>query len=195
VGLNGGKIDLQNLPLGALLAHFSKDWDGNLDGFNAPNSWNSLMYMYRHLGMIEPQRWRMCVGIANCEHGGILFSSSPEDDYEAHSAKRCKCGKFKRDCDNYMEKCGECGTSRKFIVAFDFLAVVGQLSLLMKSRSFSYDMLHLWRSRSRWMDKDHNKFLDEIQEFWDGEKMKLYQAFWIPWKTWELLVLCQNENC
>lgn len=105
--LTGRNIDLQNVPLGASLASLLADWDGDLGGFNAPKSWSSLMYMYKHLGVIEPQRWRICVGTEDYEHDGILIPPSAEDNYEAHSAMRCECRKFKRDCAVHMQKCSE----------------------------------------------------------------------------------------
>jgi hypothetical protein len=36
---------------------------------------------------------------------------------------------------------------------------------------------------------------DTVKEFWDGEKVREYQAFGDPLLDWEVPVVCTNDTC
>ncbi len=88
-----------------------------------------------------------------------------------------------------------CGRFWKYVLVIDYLPIGSQLASLCKSSSHCLESLELWRQWGRWLGKTPSFQSENIFEFWDGTKMRAYQAFWDPNAQWELLVICTNNNC
>ena len=73
-----------------------------------------------------------------------------------------------------------------------YLPVRNQLQNIMRSKLYSEKMLSLWKNKDRWLGKSVNDVPISIKDFWDGEKLRIYQNWWNPECEWELRVLCQN---
>jgi hypothetical protein len=174
-------------------------WKGEVAGGTVPSSWKELMTIYKKLGMIEPKRWRMCVGNVDNVHDPIIFSPSLEDGCSRMSDKLCNCLSpnrvMKRNCHRCSDKCTECQTLRKDIIAFDYLSIIEQLRLLMTSRTYCERMLAMWRDNERWIGKEEKWEPLYVKEFWDGEKLRAYQDFWNPSSLWELPVRYPTTGC
>lgn len=150
----GEEVNFDNQPLGFLLSELPVGWDGKLQGHKVPDSWKKLMEMYIDLGMVTPERWRLCVGTLDFAHEGVLFPPSLEDCYKSGHVQQCLIHKInKRDCALCCERCRECTLPKKEIKPFDYLPIGPQLTLIMKSKSFCHQILEMWRNRQRWMGK------------------------------------------
>lgn len=191
-GFNGGEIALEKQSLGRLLSQVTENWNGQLEGMRAPSSWTKLVSTYSALGMIKPKRWKMCVGTEEFAHEPNVFPPSTEDIYTTSQIVQCQCDPplNKRDCSMHAEMCTNCNTMRKNMISFDYLSIAEQLALLMRSSTHCIDFLTMWSNRSRWMSEDVLQRPNEIKDFWDGEKVRIYQAFWNPTCSWELPVIC-----
>jgi hypothetical protein len=73
-----------------------------------------------------------------------------------------------------------CGRFRKYVLVVDYLPIGGQLASLCKSLSHCLESLELWHQWGRWLGKTPSFQSENIFEFWDGTKMRAYQAFWEP---------------
>ena len=52
-----------NEKLGDVFRKMPRDWKGDLEGpSTTPSSFKRLLTIYKKWGMVEPQRWRMCLG-------------------------------------------------------------------------------------------------------------------------------------
>lgn len=51
-----GILDYKDISVGRLLSLVGPDWNGDLDGFQAPTSWKQLKNIYKGLGMEETQK-------------------------------------------------------------------------------------------------------------------------------------------
>ena len=82
-----GILDYKDLSLGRLLSLVGPDWNGDLDGFQAPTSWKQLKNIYKGLGMGETQKWRFCTCDKDGVHSPIVMKPHDED-----------CIELKMDC-------------------------------------------------------------------------------------------------
>ena len=69
----GEELSFDNQSLGLLLSQLPTGWDGKLEGHQVPDSWQKMMEMYTKLGMVTPNRWRICVGIVDLHTKGYYF--------------------------------------------------------------------------------------------------------------------------
>jgi hypothetical protein len=193
-GFNDSEMPVEKQTLGRLLSQLTEDWDGHLEGVRAPTSWVKLVKTYSTLDMIKPNRWKMCVGTEEFGHEPNVYPPSKEDIYTTGQIVRCQCDPplNKRDCPRHAEICTDCNTMRKNMISFDYLPIGEQLALLMPSSTHCIDFLTMWNKKSRWMNKDVLQSPNEIKDFWDGEKVRIYQAFWDPTSMWELPVICPS---
>lgn len=179
----------------------SKDWDGSLNGRQIPSKWAHIIELYKEMGMVPLQEWKLCLGDEGHDHAPHIFRPSSEDDREEQMALKCRCPNaqlprpLRRDCDTCCEKCPICHRKRKDVMSFHYISLIGQLKLLCKSEAICWDFLKMWRAKDRWLNKTTNEQPEFIDEFWDGEKTRLYQDFWNPQKEWELPIVCRNPNC
>lgn len=186
--------------LSKLLVQLPKSWDGTLDGIRVPACWEQLNSMFNGLGMIQSQRYRLCIGPDDNRHDIELLQPSEEDVY-AGNAILCSCHEnarkriFKRDCSTCCEKCKKCNKPRKEMLAFDYLPIGKQLELLVKSKTNCHDLLNMWRRKERWLGEEINAQPDSICEFWDGSKCREVQDFWNPNAEYELPMVCGNPKC
>ena len=64
-----GMIDYSELFLGRLLTIVGPQWQGDIGGgVVAPASWKQLRVFYKSLGLVETQRFRLCVGSTEVSH-------------------------------------------------------------------------------------------------------------------------------
>ena len=114
------------------------------DGIPLPDSWWKLMDLYSQLGMVLPERWRLCVGTTENAHEGVVLKPSKEDSYRSGQILQCHLhGMNLRDCRECCEKCPVCKEARKHMMAFDYLPIGPQLSLIMQSSLFYYKILEI----------------------------------------------------
>lgn len=108
------QVNLDHQPLGLLMSQLPVGWDGTLEGYSIPKSWKKLMDMYSQLGMVTPERWRLCVGTVEYAHEGVVLRPSDEDCYRSGRILQCELhGVNKRDCPLCSEKCPKCRLPRK----------------------------------------------------------------------------------
>lgn len=190
------QVNLDHQPLGLLMSQLPVGWDGTLEGYSVPKSWKKLMDMYSQLGMVTPERWRLCVGTVEYAHEGVVLRPSDEDCYRSGRILQCELhGVNKRDCPLCSEKCPKCRLPRKKMKAFDYLPIGPQLSLIMQSKMFCHEILEMWRNNGTWMGKSVEDVVNPIKNFWDGMKVRINQDFWNPSKEWELPIICPQPNC
>jgi hypothetical protein len=153
-------------------------WKGEVEGNTIPLSWRNLMNLYRNLGMLLPQRWRMCVGRTDFVHEPRIIKPVDYDNYDRVSNRMCSCipKKILRECPRCLDTCTDCGTIRKDMIPIDYSLIAPQLCLLIRSQIFCEKMITLWENRGRWMNKDVEEGLDHIKDIWDGKKMHEYQV-------------------
>jgi len=79
-----------------------------------------------------------------------------------------------------------------WIVAFDYLPIVDQLSSIMKFETLCYKMLTMWRNQLRWLTT--NETLQCITYFLGGKKVREYWDFIIDnlHCQWELPITYPN---
>ena len=81
-----------NEKLGDVFRKMPRDWKGDLEcPSTTPSSFKRLLTIYKKWGMVEPQRWRMCLGIEQYAHEPILLAPSEDDIDERNAASRCGC--------------------------------------------------------------------------------------------------------
>lgn len=199
LGVNNDNAQPWERTFGDVFKYMPMTWKGELVGSTKPDSWKKLMGIYKKLGIIEPQRWRMCVGTTEYVHEPFILSPNEEDNCTRMSDKLCNCNPpnrvMKRNCPSCSEKCANCNTLRKNMIAFDYLSIAEQLRLIMSSQSYCEKILNMWTNKDRWINKSVFEGPDHVKEFWDGEKIRLYQDFWNPATTWELPVRCSTPGC
>jgi hypothetical protein len=96
------RLDYGALPIGRLLRLVGLKLK-LIRGFSLLTSWKQLHNLYRELGLVAMERWRLCTRSTQAPHDPHLMSSSVEDLYEGFEVVRCECGpnlgrKLKRDC-------------------------------------------------------------------------------------------------
>jgi hypothetical protein len=97
-----GRLDYGALPIGRLLTLVGLELE-LIRGFSLLTSWEQLHNLYRELGLVAIERWRLCTGSTQAPYDPHLMSPSVEDLYEGFEVVRCECGpnsrqKLKRDC-------------------------------------------------------------------------------------------------
>ncbi|MCO5560550.1 hypothetical protein L7F22_014165 [Adiantum nelumboides] len=193
------KSNKNSESLSTLLVQLSPSWDGSLGGISVPTSWTQLNTLYRSLGMVDKERYLICMGSKNNAHSPILYEPIAEDSYVGNVVL-CRCegqkkkGKrLKRDCLKCCETCTKCKLPRKEMISFDYLSIEKQLQLISTSRSVCHELLTMWRHRERWLDTEGTYVVPtEIHEFWDGAKCREFQDFWNPTSSFELPVICEH---
>ncbi|MCO5555122.1 hypothetical protein L7F22_008663 [Adiantum nelumboides] len=204
LGPSKGRQSLCEKPmksLASLLIQKPSDWDGSLNGRSVPCKWPHMVELYKEMGMVPLQEWKLCLGEEDHIHSPHIMKPSLEDDREVQEALKCRRRTselprpLRRDCDKCCERCPICNRRRKDVMPFHFISLIGQLKLLCKSEAICWDFLRMWRARDRWLDKTVNEQPEFIDEFWDVEKTRMYQNFWNPQKEWEPPILCSNPNC
>jgi len=99
--LQDGKLDYGALPISKLLTLVGLK-PKLIKGFSLPTSWKQFHNLYRELGLVTTERWRLCTGFTQAPHDPHLMSPSVEDLYEGFEVMCCECGPnlgqtFKRD--------------------------------------------------------------------------------------------------
>ncbi|MCO5554154.1 hypothetical protein L7F22_007680 [Adiantum nelumboides] len=156
--------------------------------------------MYKGIGMVTPQEWKLCVGTEDMSHDPQVFAPSPEDAYEG-AVLKCGCSIEENpsslvcDCKGCCERCQLCHKPRKDMISFQYISFMEQFRLICASETFCHDFLAMWRERGQWLNKEACEYPAHINKFWDGEKMRVYQDFWNPDRYWEVPVICNNEFC
>ncbi|KAI5063929.1 hypothetical protein GOP47_0020599 [Adiantum capillus-veneris] len=80
------------------------------------------------------------------------------------------------------------------MVRFEYISFIEQLRLLCQCEEFCHDFLRMWRARSSWQ-ADSSTSTNVINDYWDGEKIRMCKDFWNPQKEWEIPVKCPNSFC
>ncbi|KAI5064766.1 hypothetical protein GOP47_0019461 [Adiantum capillus-veneris] len=203
-GAKIGKDDSnrEDPSLSKILVRFEHDWDGFLfDNYRVPACWDQLQSLFQGLGMVQPLRYRVCMGEEGNRHEPELLRPSKEDNYEGCSVEICACitnsrkRKAKRDCLACCERCPSCQKPRKETLAFDYLSIGRQIELMLKSKSLCHGMLSMWRNQDKWLGKPPELQPEFIHDFWDGAKCRIVQHFWDPHATFELPVICTTPGC
>jgi hypothetical protein len=196
-GLTPDDAHAKEPKFGAIFRHMAEEWRGELDEGQVVTTWKKLMKMYKNRGMVDPTRYRMCVG-SNEEnvHDAIILNPSAEDAYKGNDIIKCPCNppKIKRDCHLHVETCTLYNTMKKNMIPIDYLPIANQLKNIMRSKSYCEKMLSLWKDKDRWMGKSVEDIPDSIKDFWDREKRRIYQDWWNPEREWELPVLCESRG-
>jgi len=178
------------------------DWNGDLGGVQAPTTWKQLMKIYRGLGMVEAQKWRLCIGDDATSHAPTVLKPHKEDCSDLKLD--CLCNpksrvKHRRDCPGCCQKCPTCDKMRKDILSFEYLPIIGILTFMYVfetlSRTLCHDFLEFWRNEDAWKGLPEDFMPRRIQEFWDGSKVREYAAFWDPQLEWEVPIVCPNPMC
>ena len=77
---------------GAIFRRMDAEWKGELDEGQVVNTWTKLIKMYKNRGMVEPKRYRMCIGSTEENmHEAIILEPSNEDMYEGAKVVNCTC--------------------------------------------------------------------------------------------------------
>jgi len=77
-----GRLDYGALPIGRLLTLVGLQSE-LIRGFSLPTLWKQLHNLYRELGLVATERWRLCTGSTQAPHVPHLMSPIVEDLYEA----------------------------------------------------------------------------------------------------------------
>ncbi|MCO5581568.1 hypothetical protein L7F22_035456 [Adiantum nelumboides] len=94
------KSNKNSESLSTLLVQLSSSWDGSLGGISVPTSWTQLNTLYRSLGMVDKERYLICMGSKNNTHSPILYEPIAEDS-SVGNVVLCRCeGQKKKD--NYI---------------------------------------------------------------------------------------------
>ena len=182
--------------IGALIRKMPLDWIDDLEGPpSTPTSFKRLIGLYKKWGLVEPKRWRMCLGTKEYSHEPLILPPAEEDSYDRNKIIKCSCvpPKGKSTCPECATHCTHCGKARTEMIAFHYLPIANQLSSIMESKSLCYKMLTIWRNRHDWLTTTAAP--QKIKHFWDGEKVREYQDFWNPRSQWELPITCPNDKC
>jgi hypothetical protein len=117
-------------------------WKGDLDGI-VPSSFKKLTKLQKKWGLVEPRRYRMCLGIEDCAHEPLIFGPIEEDKYEHRKVVQCNCQspQDKLKCQQCAPKCNECNTVRAELIPFDFLPPADILASPVTSNIFCQQML------------------------------------------------------
>lgn len=181
--------------IGALIRKMPLDWIDDLEGPpSTPTSFKRLIGLYKKWGLVEPKRWRMCLGTKEYSHEPLILPPAEEDSYDRNKIIKCSCvpPKGKSTCPECATHCTHCGKARTEMIAFHYLPIANQLSSIMESKSLCYKMLTIWRNRHDWLTTTAAP--QKIKHFWDGEKVREYQDFWNPRSQWELPITCPNNT-
>ncbi len=97
-----GRLDYGALPIGKLLTLVGLELK-LIRRFSLLTSWKQLHNLYKELGLVAIERWRLCIGFTRAPHDPHLMSPSVNDLYEGFKVVHCECGlnsgqKLKRDC-------------------------------------------------------------------------------------------------
>lgn len=109
-----------------------------------PCNMDQLLRQYERMGMIQPQRWRLCIGKNGHQHAPKVYEPSQEDLYVGE-VMHCVCSSLsskprsKRDCAHCCEKCSLCQDPRKYMVSFDYMSILSQLQLLCQSSTYCHE--------------------------------------------------------
>lgn len=186
--------------LASLLTQKATDWDGQLNNTQIPFNFSQMVRLYQKEGMVIPQDWKLCIGTEEISHDPLVLEPSLEDVIEGETIK-CTCDDvasqklLKRDCDKCCERCSKCNNRRKEMIQFQYISIIDQLRALCSSESYCHEFLAMWRAKSRWLGKQVAECPEYIHEYWDGEKVRIYQQFWNPDDCWEAPVICSNQYC
>ena len=127
------------------------------------------MSIYKTLDMIEPYHWRLCVGTTDLINDAFILPPNGEDCCDRWSNVLCSCDPFnKKIRQNYYDcsdKCPTCFTMWKDMIAFNYLPISNQLSLLMSLNIFCKKMLTMWNQKQRWIGKDVMETHHYVKEF------------------------------
>lgn len=67
-----------------------------------------------------------------------------------------------------------------YLLSIRLYITCGMLTNMYLSRTLCHEFLVLWRNREAWRVLLREFKPDTVKEFWDGEKVREYQAFWDP---------------
>ena len=182
--------------LAPLIRAMPEDWDGSLEGpASIPSSFQTLLRLYKTWGLVQPKRWRMCLGTRKYEHEPFILPPAEEDGYDGSQYVACTCNppNDMRMCLVCIKTCPHCNNSRFEMISFDYLSIADQLSSSMASRTLCHELLTMWRAHPEWLNV--HEAPPTIIEVWHGEKIREIQDFWNPKVEWELPVICPNTKC
>ena len=186
--------------LASLLVQKPREWDGRLNNIMVPCNWTQLIKIYKERGMVPLQEWKLCIGGNERVHDPQVLEPSLEDAEEAEALK-CRCidmplpRLLRRQCERCCERCVKCNKRRSEMVPFHYISLIGQLKQLCQSEAICWDFLAMWRAKEGWLGKAPSEAPQLINEFWDGEKTRIYQDFWNPHVRWEAPIICDNSKC
>jgi hypothetical protein len=76
-----GKLDYGALPIGRLLTLVGLE-PKPIRRFSLPTSWKQLHNLYRELGLVTIERWRLCIKSTQAPHDPHMMSLNVEDLYK-----------------------------------------------------------------------------------------------------------------
>ncbi|KAL3681175.1 hypothetical protein R1sor_024131 [Riccia sorocarpa] len=162
------------LSLARLLTLAGSNWKGGDKGECTPASLARTAETFQHRGLVDPQKWDMCIGDGSFTHGPVLYGPN-----------------------NLQTTCEvrNCAVRRNQRLRFDYIPLESVLKPLFRSRTFCYDLLKMWRHRSEWLGRELQDAPETITEFWHGSKVREYQSFRDPSKEYALPIVCPNPAC
>jgi hypothetical protein len=182
--------------LAYLIKKMPLEWDGSLEGPDStPYSFKLLVRLYKRWGLVQPKRWRMCVGTRNYSQEPFILQPAEEDGYDGNKYIACSCTppNDKRTCPQCARTCPHCNNSRLNMISFHYLSIVDQLSSAVASKTLCYEMLTMWRANGEWLNIHEPP--PSILNIWHEEKVREYEDFWNPKVQWELPTICTNTRC
>lgn len=186
-----------NKCLASLLVEKHGDWNGLVNGTPIPSKFKEVEKMYSNMGMVAPQNWKLCIGDENAPHNPYLLGPNFDGNGE-NSSSKCPCKDAtspQSECSICCESCPTCKKPMRDMIHFQYISLIDQLRLLCHSEAFCHDFLKMWRERPRWLNRDIAHSLEFTNNFWDGEKTRIYQRFWDPCAFWEAPIVCKNQYC
>jgi hypothetical protein len=135
--------------LAYLIKKMLLEWVGSLEGPDSTlSSFKLLVRLYKRWGLVQPKRWRMCVGTRNYSHEPFILQHVEEDGYDGNKYITCSCTppNDKQTCSQCARTCPHCNNSRFNMISFDYLSIADQLSSAMASQTLCYEMLTMWRA-------------------------------------------------
>ena len=141
--------------LAPLIRAMPEDWDGSLEGpASIPSSFQTLLRLYKTWGLVQPKRWRMCLGTRKYEHEPFILPPAEEDGYDGSQYVACTCNppNDMRTCPVCIKICPHCNNSIFEMISFDYLSIADQLSSSMASNTLCHELLTMWRAHLEWLN-------------------------------------------
>lgn len=156
------------------------------------------MKVYKALGMVDAQKWRICTGHVKANPAPTVLKPHIEYSFKLKLDCLCNpksCVKHRRDCPGCCQKCPICERMRKYIISFEYLSMIGILIFMCLSRTMCHEFWEFWRHKEAWEGRSVDFIPNKFKEFWDGSKVREYAPFWDPRLDWEVPIVCPNPTC